>query len=221
MGYCKQCHADILDKTDICPLCRSVLEQTEERKNMYPDIQIRERKIKLAIRIYVVAALVLELILIYINYRTFNGTWWCVITGGGLIMGWLTMKLLAEKEYRYGIKTFAMVFLSLLYIILIDYILGFERWSLNIVFPGAIFAINALVVILMIINFRNWQSYISWQIFTILLSILAVVLLLLKIITWPYMAEVALFVSVLFFVGTLIIGGRRATTELKRRFHFR
>ena len=98
MGYCKQCRAEILDKTDICPLCRSVLEQNGEQENMYPDIQIRERKIKLAIRIYVVAALVMELILVYINYRTFDGIWWSAITGGGLIMGWLTMKLLAEKE---------------------------------------------------------------------------------------------------------------------------
>ena len=75
------------------------------------------------------------------------------------------------------------------------------------------------VTVLMIINFRNWQSYISWQLFTILLSVLAVILSVLHVITWPYMAEMALLISILFFFGTLIIGGRRATTELKRRFH--
>jgi hypothetical protein len=186
---------------------------------MYPDVLTHEKKIILAIRIYLVVAIVVECILIHLNVRNFNGMWWCAITGGGFFILWLGLKMIAEKEYRYGIKTFVMVFFCLLYVILIDYITGFSRWSLNIVFPGTILLINGLVVILMIVNYRNWQSYISWQIFMIALSILAVILSALNVITWPYMAEIVLAVSVLFFVGTLIIGGSRATTELKRRFH--
>ncbi len=219
MAHWMQCNTEILDRTEICPFCRCVLEGEISERNMYPDVLTHEKKIILAIRIYLVVAIVVECILIHLNVRNFNGMWWCAITGGGFFILWLGLKMIAEKEYRYGIKTFVMVFFCLLYVILIDYITGFSRWSLNIVFPGTILLINGLVVILMIVNYRNWQSYISWQIFMIALSILAVILSALNVITWPYMAEIVLAVSVLFFVGTLIIGGSRATTELKRRFH--
>ena len=71
------------------------------------------------------------------------------------------------------------------------------------------------------VNRRNWQSYIMWQIFMILCSFVPIVLYLTGIIYVPYLALAALGTSVFLFLGTLIIGDRRARVELKRRFHIR
>ena len=96
---------------------------------------------------------------------------------------------------------------------------GFSRWSLNYVFPAVIFGIDLLVVILMFVNYRNWQSYMSWQIFMIALGLLAMLFAHWGWITRPTVSFWALMVSVLLFLATLILGGKRARTELKRRFH--
>lgn len=218
MGYCKQCRVEILDDTYVCPLCRGVLEDTGKHENMYPDIKTMEKKISLVIRIFVVAAIATEVLLIHINYITYNGVMWSLITGGAMLLTFLALKIVVEYEYGYRAKTITMVFFSLLYLILIDWVLGFHRWSLNYIYPAAILAMDALVLVLMIVNFRNWQSYIIWQIFTIFLGVCSVIMYRLNWVTKPLMGEIALAVSLLFFLGTVIIGGGRAVTELKRRF---
>ena len=39
MSRCKQCNIEVLDETERCPLCHSVLEPTIEVENMYPEDQ--------------------------------------------------------------------------------------------------------------------------------------------------------------------------------------
>ena len=46
------------------------------------------------------------------------------------------------------------------------------------------------------------------------------ILMLMDIITFPYYAFGVQVFTVLMFVGTLIIGDRKAREELKRRFHW-
>ena len=75
------------------------------------------------------------------------------------------------------------------------------------------------ILVVMIINFRNWQSYMMTQILMILLSIIPLVLLAVGVIDNKYMAIAAMAASLFLFLGTLIIGDKRARTELQRRFH--
>ena len=80
---------------------------------------------------------------------------------------------------------------------------------------------DAGILILMCINRRNWQSYMMWQIFMILCSVVPLVLYAVGIVTAPLFALLAFAFSAALFLGTLIIGDRRARTELRRRFHVR
>ena len=47
MSKCRQCKIEILDETERCPLCGSVLEQTVEVENMYPNVRLKARKMML------------------------------------------------------------------------------------------------------------------------------------------------------------------------------
>lgn len=47
MSRCKQCNIEVLDETERCPLCHSVLEPTIEVENMYPDVKIKTRRMML------------------------------------------------------------------------------------------------------------------------------------------------------------------------------
>lgn len=53
----------------------------------------------------------------------------------------------------------------------------------------------------------------------VLCSVVAIIFNLVHIVTDPIVSIVALNVSVILLLGTVIIGGRRARVELKRRFH--
>lgn len=52
MGRCRQCNVEILDDTQMCPLCKCVIIHEGKTENTYPDIRIRARKLNFAVRIF-------------------------------------------------------------------------------------------------------------------------------------------------------------------------
>ena len=48
MSKCRNCNVEILDESEFCPLCHSVLEQTEELENMYPNLSPKQRENEIA-----------------------------------------------------------------------------------------------------------------------------------------------------------------------------
>lgn len=220
MSRCKQCDVIVRDDTEVCPLCKCVLDTDGEAENKYPDIWAKNHVLKLVIRIYLFAAIVTETVLIYLNYRYFNGIYWSVIVGVVLAYIYLTLAYtVSYSRSGYRMKIIVGVAGGILLLNVIDHVLGNNGWSIDYAFPAALLAVDVTVLFLIIFNRRNWQSYLSFQIAMILFSLIPVVLNLMGYAHVPLLANLALAVAVFLFLGTVIIGGKRATTELKRRFH--
>ncbi len=222
MSRCRQCNVKILDDAQICPLCKCVVEQEEEMENAYPDIRLRARKLNLAVRIFLFAAILMEALFIYLDWKYDNGIRWSVITGAGFAYLYFVAKFAVLNDNAgYRSKFLALTFLGVLYVILIDFVIGYHGWSVNFVLPGGLLLVDAFILALMFINRRNWQSYIMLEIGMIFLSAVPLLLRWLNIVTETFISGFAFAVSVFLFLGTLIIGDRRARSELKRRFHVR
>lgn len=222
MSKCKKCKVNILDKTEICPLCKCVVEQDENSRNIYPDIRFQVQKLHLAVRIFLFIAIILEVLLVYLNQKYYNGTWWSVITGAGFAYVYFLARFVVLNDNAgYRTKLFTLIFFGILYVILIDYIIGYHGWSVNFVLPGGLLFVDVAIVALMFINRRNWQSYIMLEIAMIFLSAIPLFLMRFDIVTETFISGLAFAVSVFVFLGTFIIGDRRARIELKRRFHVR
>ena len=222
MGRCRQCNVEILDHTQICPLCRCVVEQNKESETMYPDIRLRVRKLNLAVRIFLFGAILTEVFFIYLNINYVRGIWWSAITGAGFAYVYFIARFAVLNDNAgYRSKFLALTFFGVLYVILIDFVIGYHGWSVNFVLPGGLLLVDLFIVILMFINRRNWQSYIMLELFMIVLSAVPLVLMWFHIVTETFIGGLAFAVSILLFAGTLIIGDRRARSELKRRFHVR
>lgn len=220
MSKCKQCDVIVRDDTEVCPLCKCVLDTDGEAENKYPDIWAKNHVLKLVIRIYLFAAIVTETVLIYLNYRYFNGIYWSVIVGVVLAYIYLTLAYtVSYSRAGYRMKIIVGVAGAILLLNVIDHVLGNNGWSVDYAFPAALLAVDVTVLFLIIFNRRNWQSYLSFQIAMILFSLIPVILNLMGYAHVPLLANLALAVAVFLFLGTVIIGGKRATTELKRRFH--
>lgn len=220
MSRCKQCGVIVRDDTDVCPLCNCVLEIDGETENKYPDIWAKNHLLKLLIRICLFVMLVAESILIFLNYIYFDGLYWSVIAG--VIFAYIYLTLAYTVSYSragYRMKIIVGVAGAILLLFVIDHVLGNNGWSINYVFPAALLATDATVLLLIFFNRKNWQSYLSFQIAMIIFSLIPVILSELGYMTFSSFAYIALAAAVFLFLGTVIIGGKRATTELKRRFH--
>lgn len=221
MSKCRQCRVEILDETERCPLCGSVLEPTIEVENMYPDVRVKARKLMFLSRIYLFLIIVVEAFLININYFTDSTVWWSLITGLALLYSYMVIRFAILGKAGYRTKTVILTALAILMVVAIDFLVGYHGWSVNYVLPSGIILIDIGIIFLMIFNRRNWQSYLMWQIFMILCSIIPIILWLVGVVTEPLAAGTAFLLSLFLFLGTVIIGDRRARVELKRRFHIR
>lgn len=221
MSRCRQCNVEIKDETHLCPLCHCVLEPGEESRNTYPDVRFRTKRLMLAGRIYLFTAILAGVLLGVINYKCYGGIWWSVIAMAALAYLYLILRFIALENAGYRVKSSVLTLCGISMIVLIDFVLGYRGWSVNYVIPGGILLIDVGIVVLMIVNARNWQSYLLFQISVILCSLVPLIFWRFQIVTDPILSIVAFGVSVFLFLGTVIIGDRRARTELKRRFHVR
>lgn len=221
MSRCRQCNIEILDETERCPLCNSVLEQTVEVENMYPNVRTITRKLMLISRIYLFCAILVEVLLVYINAVTESEIWWSAIPGLTFLYGYMLIRYAILGKSGYKSKIIVLMLIAILMTVAADFVVGYRGWSVNYALPSGILLIDAGILILMFYNRRNWQSYMMWQIFMILCSLVPVLFFRVGIVTAPLLGVIALAASVFLFLGTLIIGDRKARTELKRRFHIR
>ncbi|WP_456108633.1 DUF6320 domain-containing protein [Roseburia hominis] len=221
MSRCKQCNVEILDETERCPLCHSVLEKTVEVENMYPNVRTMTRRLALLSRIYLFVAILVEALLIYLNVLSDSEMFWSAIPGLAMLYGYLVLRYAILGKSGYKGKTIVLTLIAILMVVAIDFVVGYRGWSVNYALPSAILLVDVGILILMCINRRNWQSYMMWQIFMILCSVVPLVLYAVGIVTAPILAVLAFAFSAALFLGTLIIGDQRARTELRRRFHVR
>ena len=135
------------------------------------------------------------------------------------MFGYIVIRYAILGTSGYIAKTVVLTVIAVIMLVAVDFTVGYNGWSVNYALPSGILLIDAGIMVLMCINRKNWQSYLMLQIFMVLCSAVAMILSLVHIITYPFVSVVALNVSVILLLGTLIIGGRRARVELKRRFH--
>lgn len=221
MSRCTQCNVEVLDETERCPLCNSVLEWTVDVENMYPNVRLMARRLMLIGRIYLFCAILTEALLVYINVTVESKTWWSLIPGLAFVYLYMVLRYAILGKSGYISKTIVLTLIAILIVVAIDFVVGYRGWSVNYAVPAAILLVDAGILVLMVCNRRNWQSYLMWQLFMIICSIVPVILSIAGIVTVPVLAMIALGCSVFLFLGTVIIGDRRARVELKRRFHIR
>lgn len=221
MSKCRQCKIEIKDETHVCPLCHCVIEPEGDGKDTYPDVRIKTRRLMLAGRIYLFLTLAVSVFLIALNYEMYHGIWWSAIVAASLFYLYLVLRFAVLDDAGYRLKLMVLTICGVAMVILIDFVIGYRGWSVNYVIPSGILLIDLSIVILMLINHRNWQSYLLFQIGMIVLAGVTLILWGVGIITKPMLSLVTFAISVFLFLGTLIIGDRRARIELQRRFHVR
>ncbi len=171
------------------------------------------------LRIYSFLAIVIQVILLTMAYMDRISYMQCIIPGLVMLYIYLVLHFAVEGKSGHRSKIMVLSLLAVLFLFALDYVIGYNGWSINYVLPSAILFVDIGLILLIFINNRNWQSYLMPELLMVLVSLAGMILYWCGVITFPTAIVAAFDFSVLLFVGTVIIGGRRARTELKRRFH--
>ena len=216
------CKVDILDKTDTCPLCNHVLEwDGNEKEDLYPNARIKTRKYQFLENVFLFVSIALWIVLFIIDYTTDPEFLWSFTASLVIIYANVLLRLTILGKSSYMAKLIWTIIIGLAFLIEADVLTGYHGWAVNFAMPTAILMWDvALIILMLFINRRNWQSYIIDQLTALLACGVMLILMLTGIITIPHYAFGVQIFTVLMFVGTVIIGDRKAREELKRRFHW-
>lgn len=186
---------------------------------MYPDVSPAMRRIKFVIKLVVFLSVLVESALILINYLTYNGVKWSLITGVVLAYLCFTVIYSFQRYSGYRRKIMWQTVGIMILAILIDIILGFRGWSVEFAIPSAVLAIDLTIFILMLVNAKDFQEYLMMQIFNFVLSILfLVVVLVVHLVDFSLLIIIAAGVTGLMLLATLVFGDKAVLGELTRRF---
>lgn len=219
MSKCRVCNLEIIDDTQKCPFCQCVLEKAPGGGKTYPNARVATRRFRLLSDIVLFVSIVTASCGIYINHMWNPHFWWSAILVLALVYVNVVLRLTIVGKSNYQIKIIGLVCFTVAIFTGMDFVTGYRGWSVNYVIPIAILLLDAALLGLIVINRRNWQSYIVPQLVMVIISGGAVALIANHIITEPLLTIIANAVSVFCFLGSVILGDRRARTELKRRFH--
>ena len=240
MSKCRRCNIDVLDHSLSCPLCNGVLEydpvkDPESEKDfldhsqgtgeksksvMYPDITPAMRRMRFVIKLTIFCSIVVEGVLILINYLTYSKVKWSALCGIGLAYACFSLIYSFRHNKSHRKKMLVQAIFIMPVLVLVDYILGYTGWSIDFAIPCVIAMLDIAILVLMIINTENWQSYILLQVYIIIICVILTILMLTgKFFKHDFFMIIADVMSALLLGGPLVFGDRPATTELKRRFH--
>lgn len=221
MSRCKICKVDILDKTDKCPLCNHVLEwDGSEKEDLYPNARVQRRKYQFLENIFLFASIALWIVLFVIDYTSDPAFLWSFTAGLIIIFANVVLRLTILGKSSYMAKIIWTILIGMAFLIEADVLTGYHGWGFNFAMPTALLLWDIAIIILMLfVNRRSWHIYIMDQLTALVAGVVMLVLMLCDIITFPYYAFGVQIFTILMFVGTLIIGDRKAREELKRRFH--
>lgn len=222
MSRCKKCNVEIIDNSLRCPLCSSVLEtqgkNIQEWDGLYPDIRQKVRKFNILVRIYYFLAIASIVVMAVINFYTFKGALWSVISAGAVIYSLITLKTVVQNNTKHTITIFIQTVACIFLVLIIDFAIGYSGWALSFAIPVIIMLLVLAIIVLMIVNHANWTGYILLQLFSISISAVLLILSFAGITGNLIFPLIAFAAAVALFTGTLIIGDKPARTEIQRRF---
>ena len=198
------------------------LERRRQRREggliAYPNVVIRRRKYSIVLRALLLAALIISSVSLMLDhYPDHRFSWSLTVLELLAFMVW--MLYLFYRDWGYMRRIFGAVFGGLIAFFFVDLQYGLFRWSFTYSYPIAVLLIELALLILMLVNRNNWESYLMIQILMLPLGLLCVIFYRTGLADRELLAETAFLLPILVFLGTLLLGGRKALAELRRRFH--
>lgn len=222
MKYCKRCGVEVVGEREICPLCSSVLHVDEKpagREDSFPDIAAKRRVRRKVFWICAYICVLIEALLLGLNRIFSPDVRWSLISGVAEAYVLLSLWQMLSRRRGHITKLYFQAAAVFLLLLGIDYSLEFHGWSVKYGFPCVLLGFAAIILLCMIINFANWQNYLTMQVFMGIFSLVFLIYSFMGKNGNLILACVVFGIYLTLWVMTMIIGGRKAENEIRRKFH--
>ncbi|MEG0873280.1 MAG: DUF6320 domain-containing protein [Clostridia bacterium] len=228
MKICNKCNLEIIDKTNICPLCKSkledILEQNDsinlEDNTTYPIILNHLHRYNIAIRIMLLISIITGILCLIVNYFITKKIYWSIVCIAGIIYCWITTMYSVKKNINMAAHIFLQTICLSVMSIIVDDVFGYIGWSYNLAIPIITTIANLTMFVLLIIAYRRYFKYIFYQLLITIISFIPLIFFKFNIIVYPLPIIISIVFATVTFICTIIFCSKDIKDEITRRFHF-
>lgn len=185
---------------------------------LYPQ-KLSSKKTNILLKVMLAISLVIAGILVLINKLTSPGVHWAALSNAGIIYIWITVLYSLNKNINIAahvmIQTIAISILT----VFIDYRIGFSGWSLELSIPIILIIANITMFILTIVSHRKYIRYAIYQLIICIFSLLPPYFIYKHMVSNVVLCYVAIGISILNFLITIILCARDVKEAIIRKFH--
>ncbi len=185
---------------------------------IYPK-KISIHKSDTIIRILTLVSVLIAGILILINKLTTPDIPWAALANSGIIYVWIVVLYSVKKKVHIAGHSLLQLIVASGLTLYIDYSIGFRGWSLEIAIPIIIMTANIVMFVLTIVSFKKYIRYAICQLIIVLLSMAPLVLLTSDVIENKVLSIIAVSISCINLVITIILSFKDVKEAIVRRFH--
>ena len=185
---------------------------------IYPQ-KLNSKKSNLIVKLGISISLIIAIIISILNWLTTPQIPWAAIANCSIIYIWVILFYSIKKRINIaGHVLMHTISISLLNIY-IDYRLGFTQWSLNIAIPIIIIIANITMLVLTIVSHKQFIKYAIYQLIIVFFSIIPIIFITENIIQNKTLSIIAIAISVLNFLLSIILCTKDVRETVIRKFH--
>ena len=225
MRKCPECGVTISQPDTRCPLCGAELIREGEKdgeERIYPNFTPsgkRPSSFPFLARIFAFISLVGILICSLINLLVSGRFTWSLYIIGVCAAAWLTVGLPLLKRINLNNMLLLDLCSVSLYLILIDHLTGWHRWSIDYVVPILYIGVMITTVILALIFRMYWREYILTLVAVCILGIGPLLIFFSSQSAIRYLCLAAALLAGVLMIGILFFAGGKFFSEWKRKMN--
>lgn len=220
MKYCSKCQMKVQNQLQRCPLCGESLEEIElEILRDYPEQFAAKRRVPIRKLMIFMAMIIVSYSFVIGIFQDFNWNWVFIISCSTLYFTISVMIGLRGKR-SIGPNVILQVLGGSALSIVIDYLLGYQGWSLGFVFPLALMAGTSILTLLIILRPIRFTDFASYQLLFGLIGTFLLILVYFDLIGFQSVAIVAGYYSIITCAGLFFFADRKMVHEIKKKFHY-
>ena len=185
---------------------------------LYPK-KLNSKKRNLLIKILLGVSVGIAVILTIINKLTIPEIHWAALANSGILYAWITAKYSIDKRTNIAGHVMIQAIAISLLTVYIDYNLGFRGWSLEISIPIIIIIANVTMLVLTIVSHRKYMRYAIYQLVICIYSLIPLYFMQKDMIDHYVLSYVAIGISIVNFILTIILSARDVKEAIIRKFH--
>lgn len=225
MRTCPECKITVGDPVRNCPLCGAALTESGTEKTegpLYPVFtgsKAPRSSFPFLAKLFAFVSLIAGISCVLIDLLITHRLTWSLYVLGGIAAAWLTvgMHLLSNINLNYLLLN-DLVAVSL-YLILIDHLSGWNRWSVDYVIPLLYIAVMITTIVLALVFRVYWREYMLSLVAVCVLGIGPLLIFLSSNSPIRFLCLGAALLAAALLIGLLFFASGKLFSEWRRRMN--